>query len=396
MFFMNMEITDKNLGITKPVPYRLMGESARILRDAYAIKPDARIYQKEFGYYCMDEWIERGEIDEKTIRDPQKRKELFGYDDEAQFFVPVIGGCAAPFYPYYKEEILEDRGAYEVVQDRTGRKLLCFKGRRDGFMPEYLDHPVKDQRTWVENCKWRMNPDSKERFIGLEASMKTAVAAANQGQIVTQYVVGGYMYLRSLVGPLQLLYMFYDNPSLIHDCMQSWLNVADRMTAEYQKHVTVDEILFDEDICYNKGSLISPDMIREFIMPYYQQYINNVKRRQLDPGRHLYIHVATDGYLDSIIDVYRDIGVDRMSPFEVASGCDVRKTGILRPYMVMSGGIDKRVLASSKDDIDRYLADLLPVMKKRGGYIPTCDHGVPAEVTLENYLHYRKRCLEYR
>ena len=393
---MSKENIDRNLGITKPVPYDKMSKGAQILRDTYTIKPDALIYQKEFGYYCLDEWIERGEIDEKTIRDPAKRKEMFGYDDEAQFFLPVIGGCAAPFYPFYPEKVLEDRGTYEVVQDKTGRHVLCFKGRRDGFMPEYLDHPVKDMKTWEENCKWRMNPESPERFEGLDFAMKSAIKAANEGQIVTQYVVGGYMYLRSLIGPLQLLYMFYDNPMLIHDCMKSWLAVADRLTAEYQKHVTIDEVLFDEDICYNKGSLISPDMIREFLMPYYQQYISNIKRRQLDPGRHVYIHLATDGYIDSVIDVYRDIGVDRMSPFEVASGCDVRVTGTQRPYMVMSGGIDKRVLAKSKDAIDRYLDDLLPVMKKRGGYIPTCDHGVPAEVTFELYCHYRKRCLEYR
>jgi hypothetical protein len=34
-------------------------------------------------------------------------------------------------------------------------------------------------------------------------------------------------------------------------------------------------------------------------------------------------------------------------------------------------------------------------MKKRGGYIPTCDHGVPAEVSFENYIHFRKRLQEF-
>ncbi len=61
----------------------------------------------------------------------------------------------------------------------------------------------------------------------------------------------------------------------------------------------------------------------------------------------------------------------------------------------MSGGIDKRILAKGKDAIDRYMDHILPVMKKRGGYIPTCDHDVPEEVTYENYLYYRKRCLEF-
>jgi hypothetical protein len=29
------------------------------------------------------------------------------------------------------------------------------------------------------------------------------------------------MYLRSLIGPVELLYMVYDNPDLIHACMQT-------------------------------------------------------------------------------------------------------------------------------------------------------------------------------
>jgi hypothetical protein len=33
-------------------------------------------------------------------------------------------------------------------------------------------------------------------------------------------------------------------------------------------------------------------------------------------------------------------------------------------------------------------------MRARGGYIPTCDHGVPEEVTLEDYRYYRRRCVE--
>ena len=36
---------------------------------------------------------------------------------------------------------------------------------------------------------------------------------------------------------------------------------------------------------------------------------------------------------------------------------------------------------------------IFPAMRARGGYIPTCDHGVPEEVPYENYLHYRKRAL---
>jgi uroporphyrinogen decarboxylase len=86
--------------------------------------------------------------------------------------------------------------------------------------------------------------------------------------------------------------------------------------------------------------------------------------------------------------------MDVMSPFEVASGCDVVAIGRDCPWLAMSGGIDKRVLARSTADIDRMLERILPAMRARGGYIPTCDHGVPPEVPWQNYLHYRQRCVE--
>ena len=143
------------------------------------------------------------------------------------------------------------------------------------------------------------------------------------------------------------------------------------------------------------GPLISPDMIREFLFPYYQQLLTNCRRRQLDPSRRLRFQVDTDGRSTTVIDLYRELGMTHMSPFEVASGCDVVEVGRQYPDLLISGGVDKRILAQGKDAIDEMIDRIFPVMQARGGYLPTCDHGVPAEVSLENYMHFRKRCLEF-
>jgi hypothetical protein len=197
------------------------------------------------------------------------------------------------------------------------------------------------------------------------------------------------------MGPVDLLYIFYDNPDLIHRCMEAWLNLADKIYMEMQKEIVFDEVLFDEDICYNHGLLISQDMIREFLFPYYKQLLYNIKARQLDKTRRLYFQLATDGFSDPAIPLYKELGLDYLSPFEVASGCDVVRTGLEYPDLLISGGFDKRILAAGKEQIDREIDRIMPVMKKRGGYIPTCDHGVPEEVSFENYLHYRKRMIEF-
>ncbi len=369
--------------------------SQKKLRAFYDITPDAPIFKVEFGYYVLDRWIREGYL--KPYSEVQDYdaylREIFDYDVPARCRLSGLGWCEAAFVPAFETKVLEDRGEYEVVQDYAGRSVLYFKGRRNGFMPEYLDHPVKDRKTWEENVRWRLAPDAPGRLENEHKSALWAKNAQENGDIVIQGLIGGYMYLRSLIGPEDLLYTFYDAPELIHACMETWLELSDAVTAEHQKEVDFDELFLAEDICYNGGCLISPEMMREFLFPYYEQLIANVRRR--NHGRKMHIQIDTDGYPDGVIDLYRSIGMDYMSPFEVAAGSDVVKTAQKYPDLRISGGIDKRMIVSGGDDIRRHLDAIMPAMRKRGGYIPTCDHGVPEETSFENYMLYRKLMKEY-
>lgn len=372
-----------------------MQEHLKKIWDFYSIKPDAAIYQKEFGFYVLDRWIEEGYLkpyDQEPDYDAYLRK-VFGYDEPAVHELMGLGWCEAAFNPEFEEILLEDRGEHEVVQDFAGRAVLYFKGRRSGFMPEYLDHPVKDQKTWEEKVRWRLKPDAPGRMEAAGKAAEAAKKAQSMGMAVVQKTIGGYMYLRSLMGPSDLLYMFYDEPELIHSCMQTWLELADAVTAEHQKLVEFDELFLAEDICYNAGCLISPEMMREFLFPYYQELIERAKRR--NGGRSFHIQIDTDGRSPDVIDVYREIGMDYMSPFEVASGCDIVAVSQKYPDLRLSGGIDKRIIAQGGDAIRRHLDKIMPPLRRRGGYIPTCDHGVPEETPFENYMLYRSLMNEY-
>lgn len=371
-------------------PREKMAAGAKKYRDFYDMVPNAGFYQREFGYYSLEKWRREEGLDENA-----DLPALFGFDPQGRVDVGGLGWCEAGFSPFFEEKVLEDRGEYELAQDFAGRHVLYFKGRRDGFMPTYVDHPVKDMKTWEENCLWRMDPTSTARQKAMDEYLPKAVEKAKKGLFVGQQVAGGYMYLRSLIGPEELLFMFYDQPEVIHACMRQWFILADSVIERHQKALSFDELFIGEDICYNHGPLISPDMMTEFLLPYYQQLLTNMRRRQIDKNRHLGFQVDTDGYCDPVIDLYREIGMTHMSPFEVAAGCDVVRTGEMYPELRISGGVDKRILAQGKDAIDRMIDRIFLAMQRRGGYLPTCDHGVPEEVSLENYLYFRKRCLEF-
>ena len=194
-------------GITCAVLEKNLSEPVRILRKNYDITPGARIYRKEWGFYSLDRWISEGYIPEgttnTTVKDIFYNKGLF--DGFARHRLTDLGGIEAPFIPWFEVKVLEDRGEYELVQDIAGRKVLYFKGRREGFMPEYEDHPVKDMDTWERLCKWRMVPKDPIRYERIDKSAKNIIELQKKGIIIAQIAVGGYMYLRSLIGPLELL-----------------------------------------------------------------------------------------------------------------------------------------------------------------------------------------------
>jgi hypothetical protein len=51
-------------------------------------------------------------------------------------------------------------------------------------------------------------------------------------------------------------------------------------------------------------------MIREFLFPYYQQLLSNIKARQLDKTRFLHFQLDTDGFSDPAIPLYKELGLD--------------------------------------------------------------------------------------
>jgi uroporphyrinogen decarboxylase len=261
--------------VIKVPPYETMSAGAQKMRDFYTHKPDAPVYQKEFGFYSLERWKREGHI--KTDVSNEELDELFGFDPPGKFSLGNLGWCEAGFCPVFETKILKDEGGYELVQDFAGRVVKYFKNRRSGFMPEYVEHPVKDIRSWEEKCLWRMDPSSPERLPGIQKAVAEAKTAAAEGRIICANLVGAYMYLRSLMGAVDLMYLFYDNPELIKTCMETWLKLADIVYAKIQKEVVFDEVFIGEDICYNHGSLISEDMIREFLFPYYQQLLSNIK-----------------------------------------------------------------------------------------------------------------------
>jgi uroporphyrinogen decarboxylase len=142
-------------------------------------------------------------------------------------------------------------------------------------------------------------------------------------------------------------------------------------------------------MAFKTASLISPKMFREFMVEPYQRVSDFVH------GKGVPITMMdSDGNIGELIPLWIEGGVDVIYPFEVAAGMDVVALRKQYPVLGMSGGIDKRALARGRDAIDAELGRTMSLIEQ-GGYVPTIDHSLPPDISLDNFRYYMDRKWEW-
>jgi len=199
---------------------------------------------------------------------------------------------------------------------------------------------------------------------------------------------GFFWFPRKLMGIENHLYAFYDEPELMHrinkDMLEHNLGVLD----DFCKLCIPDFITVAEDMSYNNGPMVSKDLFDEFIAPYYRALMQRVN----DYGIKLLID--SDGAIDQLIPWFKELGASGFLPLERQSGVDVAALRSQHPQLLMLGGFDKTVMHLGEEAIRNEFERLLPTIKQ-GGFIPTCDHQTPPDVSLEGYKLYVSLFKEY-
>lgn len=56
--------------------------------------------------------------------------------------------------------------------------------------------------------------------------------------------------------------------------------------------------------------------------------------------------------------------------------------------MAYYGGIDKRAIAAGGETMQKEVLRVVQPLLRDGGFIPSCDHGVPPDISLRNFMEY--------
>ncbi len=194
---------------------------------------------------------------------------------------------------------------------------------------------------------------------------------------------GPFWQLREWLGFERLCTLFYDDPAFLHEMIDFWADYVARLLRNTLAVFVPDEIGLSEDMAYKSFSMISPAMAREFLLPVWRRWGEIVR----GAGVPVY-SMDSDGFVGELIPLWIEAGLNACDPMEAAAGNDLpalrRRFGRAIAY---KGGVDKRAMARGGRAIEDEIARLEPVIRD-GGYIPSCDHGVPADVSWPDFVRY--------
>ncbi len=288
--------------------------------------------------------------------------------------------------PQFEEKIVEERERSRVVQDWKGN--ICEISNK--FTPEYLRNaidfvtrrwikcPVETRQDW-EDMKRRYDSCASERLPPNPAECGKALED-RRGYLELNFS-GPFWQVREWVGFENLCTLFYDDPAFVSDMISFWSDHVATLLDRALAVVKPDCVHLSEDMAYKSFSMISPVMTREYLLPVWQRWGDIIRKA----GVPLY-GMDSDGFIGELIPLWIEAGINVCDPIEVAAGNDIQ--AFRREFghaMAYRGGVDKRAMAKGGAVLTAEIDRLRPVIED-GGYVPSCDHGVPADVSWTNYV----------
>ncbi len=243
----------------------------------------------------------------------------------------------------------------------------------DNVLPNLFQFPLVDN-DWkiVQPGKW-------EKFA----------ADHEDGKAALWFTVDGFFWLpRVLFGIENHLFAFYDCPEIMHDINRRNAEWIIKIVDEICTYCLPEFMTFAEDMSYNNGMMIGKNLFDEFMLPYYKEVIPHIKSKGIK------VIIDSDGDITEGSKWFAEAGIEGILPLERQAGVDLNKLRKINPDQIYIGHFDKMVMDKGEDALRNEFERLMPTVEQ-GGYIISCDHQTPPNVSLEDYKLYIKLLKEY-
>jgi uroporphyrinogen decarboxylase len=189
-------------------------------------------------------------------------------------------------------------------------------------------------------------------------------------------------YLAWLMGYETLCFSLYDQRDLVAAISNRLADMYRRFIERLLEFDRVKLIWGSDDMGFRTGTLISPDDLREFVLPGHKlmAYMSHAA------GRPYLLHSC--GKLDAIMeDLIEDVGIDAKHSFEDTIESVVTARERYGDRISVLGGIDMDFLCSATErQVRQRVRDTLENCMPGGGYCLGTGNSVANYIPLDNYL----------
>jgi uroporphyrinogen decarboxylase len=365
---------------------------------------DVFIWSVDSWNDAFKRWVREGMPVESLKNKKEINMHLLGYQNQVECIKPnaAIQGMGEnnnppwvpPLEPLYEVKVLEEDEEHMVKVDWDGAVVRIRKDDPE-LMPQYIEYPVKDRKSWLEYKK-RLDPFTPARWfegwdIITDDKLQFPVKREQEGKSYSERDFAlGMMALslfgmpRNYMGLENISYAIHDNVSLVEEMMEWQAHFSLEMLKQvFAAGVTLDWVWLWEDMCYNKGSLVSPSFVKRYMVPRYRRVVDLLLENEVTA-----LILDSDGNTEELLPLWLDCGINAHYPFEIASNMDpVRLRKRYGKNLIIIGGIDKRSLAKGKREIDVEV-EKVRLLIEEGGYLVNCDHHIPPDVSYENIRYF--------
>ncbi len=360
-----------------------------------------------FGFWneTLDLWASQGHIRKEIAENwadgnayDMEISKILGFDfDWYCVFKPFLG-----LWPAFESKVVEELSdGTKKILNADGVITLHRPGA--GSIPCDVDHLLKDRESWKKYYlpKLHWSPD---RVLKAPVKVNGKTVAFEEGGLEflkskkREFHYG--IYCGSLYGLIRnwltmegACYLLVDDEALFDEIIETNAEIcyqAVKMTLE--QGARFDFGHFWEDICFKNGPLISPEVFRKKIGPHYRRICDLLNKYDID-----IVSVDCDGWIDALIPVWIENGVNTMFPIEVGTW-----NGSIKPWREKYGkelrgvgGVNKVVFSKDKKAVDDEIKRIMELVEL-GGYIPCPDHRIPPDAKWENVVYYCERMRSFQ
>ncbi len=408
MLFFVQKFKDAVRGFRYPCPIVFITRECLVMTDrerALAVlryQPYDRLPIVHFGFWreTLEKWASEGHISVEEARTwsdgnptDARLSVRLGFDFNWHSLFAPQTGLRPPFAPQVVRQFPDG-----TRHERNELGVVVVVKPEACSIPAEFEHTLRDRTSWETEYRSRY-AWCPERVLEAKVRVGNRLLRFDQGgrdflqSGIRDYPYGLYAgslygHIRNVLGIEGACYLQVDDEALFDEIIQTVGELCDRCVAyTLESGARFDFGHFWEDICFKNGPLIGPAVFREKIGPYYRRITERMRQHGID-----IVSVDCDGWIDALIPVWLENGVNTMFPIEVGTW-----NGSLEPWRKKYGrdlrgvgGVNKTIFARDRTAVDMEIERVKPLVAL-GGYIPCPDHRLPPDAQWDLVRYYTDR-----